>query len=314
MTKRFKNLDADQRKDGTETAFFLRQLEHIKAKTFDIRYPELKARLVIPPSFEAGAGAESITYRQFTQAGFAKLIANYGADLPRADVLGKEFTAKVKSEGASYGWNIQEIRAAQMAGTPLQQRKANAARRAILALENQIAFFGNADAGLGGLFDNPNVTDVAIPNDGVGPSTLWADKTPDQIIRDINLLTRTIHDVSKGVESADTLLLPLIQYNLIFDTPRSSQSDMSVGEWVLKNNGHIKGIDWLNELKGAGAGATDLMIAYRRDPDKLTLEIPQDFEQFPVQEKGLEFVVPTHSRIAGVLIYYPLSIAKGDGI
>jgi len=312
MPKRFSNLDADQRNDGAETAFFLRELEFIKARTFDKKYPELKARQIFPVSFEAGPGAETITYRQFSQVGLAKLIANYAADLNRTDVLGKEFTSKVKSEGASYGWNIQEIRAAQMAGRPLQQMKANSARRAILALENLIAFFGNAAAGLGGFFDNPNVTDVAIPSDG--PGTDWASKTPDQIIRDINLLFRTVHTVSKGVEIADTLLLPLTQYNLIFDTPRSAQSDFSIGEWVLKNSPHLKSIDWLNELTGAGVGATDLMIAYKRDPEKLSLEVPQDFEQFPVQEKGLEFIVPTHSRVGGVLIYYPLSIAKGDGI
>ena len=58
----------------------------------------------------------------------------------------------------------------------------------------------------------------------------------------------------------------------------------------------------------------EIMIAYRRDPDAFTLEIPQMFEQLPVQERGLEFVVPCHSRIGGVIIYYPLSMAIGEGI
>ena len=310
----FKNLDAGQRYDGDETAFFLRELEFIKGRTFDIIYPELKARTLIPVSFEAGPGAESITYRQFSQVGIAKLIANYAQDLPRSDVLGKEFTSVIKSLGASYGWTVQEIRAAAMAGRPLNQRKANAARRSILAKENSIAFTGDTDAGLGGFLTNPNITDVALPADGVGASVLWSDKSPDQIIRDINLLARTVHSVSKGVETVDTLLLPLTQYNLIFDTPRSIHSDKSIGQWVLENSPHLKSVDWLNELEDAGAGGTDLMMEYKRSPDKLTLEIPQDYEQFPVQEKGLEFVVPVHSRIGGVLIYYPLSLAKADGL
>jgi hypothetical protein len=38
------------------------------------------------------------------------------------------------------------------------------------------------------------------------------------------------------------------------------------------------------------------------------------FEQLPVQEKGLEYVVNCHSRIGGVLIYYPLSQYIMDGI
>ena len=108
--KKFINLDPNSRTDADETSFFLRELEYVKSKTYDIVFPELKARKVIPVSFEAGPGAESITYRQFDQAGVAKIIANYGADLPRADVLGREFTSKIKSLGASYGWTVQEIR------------------------------------------------------------------------------------------------------------------------------------------------------------------------------------------------------------
>lgn len=312
--KTFKNLDVNSRQDADETAFFLRELEHVKAKSYDVRYPELKARQIIPVSFEAGPAAESITYRQYSQAGLAKIIANYSQDLPRADVLGKEFISPVKPLGSSYGYNVQEIRASQSTGKSLEQRKANASRRSIMAKENSIAFLGDADAGLGGFISNPNIIDVTIPNDGSGSATAWSTKTPAQIIRDIALMTRAVHSTSKGVEFANGLLLPLTQYNLIFDTPRSDQSDMSIGEWVLKNNPHLEFVDWLNELEGAGAGATDRMMVYHRNPDKLTLEIPQDFEQFPVQERGLEYVVPVHERIGGVLIYYPLSVAKGDGI
>jgi len=306
--KKFENLDAD------ESIFFERELQKVKSRTYDIKYPELKARGLIPTDFSAGPGAESIKYEQYSQVGMAKLIANYADDLPRADVGAKEFISPVKSEGASYGWNVQEIRSARMAGKSLTSRKASAARRAQLSLENNIAFFGDAECGLPGLLTNPNINSVTIPNDGSGSTTDWANKTADQIIRDINLMFRTVHAVSKGVEIADTLLLPLTQFNLIFDTPRSTQSDMSVGKWVLENSPHLKAIDWLNELEGTGAGNTDQILVYKRDPEKLTLEIPQDFEQFPVQERNLEMVVPTHARIGGVLIYYPLSLALGTGI
>ena len=122
-TIRSVNLDADQ------TMFFQRELEHIKSRTYDIRYAELKARSLIPVSGEAGPGAESITYYQYDMVGVAKIIANYATDLPRADVRGKKFTSPVESLGASYGYSVQDIRAAAKAGKPLEQRKANAARR-----------------------------------------------------------------------------------------------------------------------------------------------------------------------------------------
>lgn len=299
--------------DSGETIFFARELEFIKSKSYDVKYAELKARSLIPISYEAGPGAESITYSQYDHLGVAKLISNYANDLPRADVKGKQFTAPVRSLGASYGYNLQEIRAAKMVGKPLEQRRANAAKRAILQLENTIAFFGDLDHGLSGFLSNPNITVVSMPV-GASTTTPWTSKTPDEILKDMNALSNTPFSVTKGVEMADTLLLPIYQFTLISSTARSANSDTTILEYFLKNNPFIKSVDWLNELKGAGAGGSDAMLAYRRDPDALTLEIPQDFEQLPVQEDGLEFSIPCHSRIGGVLIYYPLSIARGDGI
>lgn len=305
---KYKNLDSD------ESIFFERELQHVKAKTYDIRFPELKHRTLIPVDTSAPSGSDTVKYDQFDQTGIAQIVANYADDLERADVSAKEFVGKVKSLALSYGWNLQELRSAAMTGKPLTTRKSGAAKRGHLVTENRIVWFGDADHGLQGIFDNPNISVVVLPADGSGSSTAWADKTPDQIIRDINLMTRTPHAVSKGVEMVDTLLLPITQYNLIFDTPRSAQSDMSIARWVMANNPHLKAIDWLNELEGTGPANADQMLSYHRSPDKLQQEIPQDFEQLPVQEEGLEFVVPTHSRHGGVKVYYPLSMAKASGL
>ena len=60
--------------------------------------------------------------------------------------------------------------------------------------------------------------------------------------------------------------------------------------------------------------STDAMVAYDRSPDKLQLEIPVELEMLPVQQKNLEFVVPGRSRLGGLNIYYPLSLAIATGI
>lgn len=299
--------------DSGETIFFARELELIKSKSYDVKYADLKARSLLPVSGEAGPGAESITYRQYDHLGVAKLISSYANDLPRSDVKGREFTSPVRSLGASYGYNLQEVRAAKMVGKPLEQRRANAAKRAVMQLENTIAFKGDSASGLGGFISNPNYSVVSV-GAGAGGGTTFKTKTPDEILKDLNQVANTPFSVTLGVEMPDTLLLPLDQYTLISSTARSANSDTTILEYFLKNNPFIKSVDWLNELKGAGLGGSDAMMAYRKDPDALTLEIPQDFEQLPVQEKGLEFEIPCHSRIGGVLIYYPLSIARGDGI
>lgn len=306
--KKFEGLDAD------ESIFFQRELMAKKAKTYDILYPELRARSLFPISKEAGPGATSIQYEQHDMVGMAKIISSYADDLPRADIKGKEFISPVKSLGDSYGYNIQEIRSAKMAGKPLEQKRANSAKRAMLYQENQIALLGDTNTGLPGFLSNANVPLVVLAADGTGATTTFSTKTPDQIIRDLNKVVNSILSVSKGVEVADTVLLPIDQYTLISTTARSSNSDTTILEYFKKNNPMIKEVSWLNELDGAGAGGTDRMVVYTRNPDKLTMEVPQDFEQFPAQAKGLEFVIPCHMRVGGVIMYYPLSAAFADGI
>lgn len=307
MKKKYVNLDAD------ESIFFERELQSVKAKAYDVLYAELKARKLIPVSFEAGPGAETIKYNQYDQLGMAKIIANYAHDLPRADVKGKEFISVVRSLGASFGYNVQEIRAAKMADKPLEQRRANAAKRSILQLENSIAFAGDASHNLGGLLNAANITEVTIPNDGTGSSKLWSMKTPDQILRDMNLVANTPSQITKMVEAPDTMLLPVEQFNYIASTARSANSDKTILKYFLENNPYIKAVEPINELDGF-YGGDDGIFVYKRDPEKLTMEVPQDFEQFPEQEQGLEFVVPCHARFGGVIVYYPLSIAFGKGI
>ena len=89
--------------DSAQTIFFARELEAKKAQTYDVIRAPLKAFELIPVSTEAGPGAEAIVYEQYDSTGIAKIIANYADDLPRAEVKGQEFTARVKSVGNSDG-------------------------------------------------------------------------------------------------------------------------------------------------------------------------------------------------------------------
>jgi len=307
--------------DAGETVFFTRELESIKAKTYDAVKQPLRAFELIPVDSTVGAGAESIVYQQYDMVGMAKIISNYADDLPRADVKGKEFVAKIKSVGDSYGYNLQEIRAAQYAGKPLDQKKANAALRAQKETWNAVAFYGDEENGLPGWLTNPNIPSTSAPADGAASATTFASKTPVQILRDLNSLVNSIFTLTKGAEKPDTLVLPIAQYTLIATTVYGTASDTTILEMFLKNNPFVTEVTWADELSAASLAANgvtdftgDIAIAYSRDPDKMTFEMPQNFEQLPVQQRGLEFVVPCHSRIAGVLIYYPLSQSILEGI
>jgi len=314
MIRNLSNLDSP-----AQGAFFAKQLEHVKAQTYDVDYPELKARKLIPVSGDAGPGATSITYRQYDQVGVMELIADYSNALKRVDILGSEFTSPVKSIGGAYGYSLQEIRSAQMANLNLDQRKANAARRAFEEAVERIAKTGNAETGLKGFLNHANVPrgDVAQGATGADATAkrLWANKTPAEIVKDISAGVASIISTTNEVEAGPfTLVIPTEQYALIASTKNSESSDVTILEFVLKSNPWIAEIVPWHALKGAGSGGTDRMLFYTRHPDKLTLEIPQDFEQLNVQEVGLEFQIPCHGRIGGVIWYRPYSARYVDGL
>ena len=311
----FVNLDAN------ETTFFLRQLTSIKARTYDVLYPEYKALSLIPVSNEAGAGADTILYRQFDTFGMMKLISSYADDLPRADVAGKEFSVIVKSIGGAYGYNIQEIKAAQfVGGKPLDARRAEAVRRAYEQGINYYAWLADgseAFGGLYGIFFNPNVTK------GTPITGNWATATADQIIADIGKAFGAIFALTKGVEYPDTVLMPPAQWTKISTTPRSTISDTTILKFLESAYPGVT-FSWLNEATGVvntlgnrpsgASSAVDCLLLYKRSPEKLTLEIPLPFEQLAPQERNLEYVVNAYGRIGGVLMYYPLACYIMEGI
>lgn len=301
--------------DSNQSLFLARQLEFIKAKTYDVKYPGMYAMTALPVSTEAGEGAETISYEQYDSTGIVKFIADYAQDLPRSDVKGKRFTHNIQSLGGSYGWSMQEVRAASMAKKNLAQMRAAAARRSNDQMQNKIGWLANGTAewaGLYGILNHPNVTkSPAITGD-------WKNSTPDEILADINFIIKKPTELTNDAEVVDTLMIAPDQYAHIASTPRSAVSDTTILEFAQKVH---KGVTFesVSELRGVtnprtGSGTTNCAVAYVRDPDHLTYELPVIYEQFPVQETNLSYMVPVHSRVAGLIIYYPLSVHVVDGI
>lgn len=301
--------DGNERKDAGETAMIAKQLEHVFTRTFDVKYPGNKARLLIPVNSEVPTGAETYTYRQWDEYGMAKLISDYADDLSNVDVTVKEFTAKIKSLGASYQYSIQDLRASALAGAQLDSRRASVARRRIEAKIDQLAALGDTDAGLGGFVNNSNVP-LVTPDTGS-----WASATPQQMLADLRKMQRTIVVDTKQVFQPDTLLLDTASFELLASTELSTDNNTTVMQQFLATSPYIRNIDSWHKLDTADvAGTGPRVVMYARDPDVVELIISQEFEQFPPQAKNLAFVVNCHARMGGVSWRYPLAAAYMDDV
>ncbi len=294
--------------DSQENLFFQRELEHIIPELFEFMHARITARQFFPIDTSAGPSAETITYRQFTKTGVAKIISDYANDIPTANAFGEEKTGRIRSTAIAAKWTIQEIRAAKSAGRPLDRMQAEAAREAMMRLENSVAFLGDASHGLVGLFSDAN-----IPIGGVGGDE-WGVATATKILADMNAFTNAIPETTGDIEAPNTMALPIAQYDLIHEKNAGLGTDTTIAKYFLANNPYIKTITRHRELKEAAVGNTDAMVVYDKNPSKLRLNVPLDIEQLAPQARGLCVWVPYHMRIGGVTIHKPLSINIGHGI
>jgi hypothetical protein len=290
-----------------EAGLFLeRQLEYIRPQVFEVQYADIKYPTILPVTSEAGPGAQTFTYRIMDSTGEFRLIADAADDLPRADISQVEKSINIRSFGGSFGYTVQELRAAQMANIALEQRRATAVRRAYEEKVESVAMFGEASVGLTGFFNNATVDIVAADK--------WfttASITAQEMLELLNYGVSAIINGSNMKEQPDTILLAYEDYNKISTTRNSDSSDVTVLEYFLRTNPYINNVEPINQLtKGKNAGKlnTSRMVVYKRDPEKVQLHIPQPLELFPAQQRGLEFIVPAHARVGGVALYYPKSM------
>ncbi|GHU52702.1 hypothetical protein AGMMS49975_09050 [Clostridia bacterium] len=312
--------DKGTRFDSAEDAvvWFSRELDDVKAKTYDRQYPELNALRIFPVSSSVNPGAETTTYYAYDITGMADFISNYSDDLPRADVFGEPQTVDIRPLGSSYQYSIQDIRASRYSGKSLDARRGEAARKFIDRLINRIAWCGDKKRGLRGvLSDNNNVPIWTPSSNADDTSTKFTDKTPDEILADFSGALQYMSAQTNGVEVPDTIAIDQATYIYLATTPRSSLSDTTILKWLQDN---LPGITFerAGELSSSSEynpfTGQNVMVIYKNDPDKLEIEIPLMFNQLPAEPRNLAFVVNCEARIAGAIIYYPFSMLIVPGI
>lgn len=264
-----------------ESLFFARQLEYIRPKLYDKKFPARKARVHFPLNTEGGSGLESITHRMINRAG----IAAIGMGFNRSEISVREFTSPVKPLTSSYGWDLMEIRKAMRADIALSAAKANAAKAAIIDLENQLAYIGDPESGLIGAFNHPNIPRIPATYP-ISSNGSTSSSTPDQIIATFNLAINQVFVLSRGIERATMCLMTPAAHAYISATNRSTLNDTTILEYLKKAHPDVD-FDWCTECIGAGTGGTDILFTYTRDEDHIKLNIPSPFEQLPEYQSNI---------------------------
>lgn len=309
-----RQIENDGRLDASQSIFFARELEEIDGQMYEVKYAKLEAFELVPVK-TLDPGTETYTWRMWDGEGVAEMTSNYATSSPRADVEGVEASSTVRSIRNSYGYNVQEIRAAAKEKRPLENMRATRARKGINDKINHVALLGDAKHGIIGLFNQPNVQSYT-PSTKTGGGTAWngTGALPDEILNDLFGMVDQIPTTTNEVEQPTKLLLPYSRLRLIGRKRLGTLGDSNTVLSFFKQERPQIQVRGALYLDTAGAGGTARAVVYDPKPENLELLVPIAFESFPPQLRGMEYVVENHARMGGVVNRYPMAMLYCDGI
>lgn len=308
--------------DAVLGTYLERELEWYDPKIYEVKYPTLMSRMIIPIRSGIGDPLE-IRYSMVNKYATAKLITDYADDLPTVDVSIDSTTVKVQLLGNKAIWSIPELRTAQMAETrnpgfrALDMTKMDVMREGMERELDRLLAFGDTKTGLQGFTNHSAVNHTVVADNAATTSKEWADKDTDEILFDIAEMVETIVGNTLETEIPDTLVLPVEQLTALAFRRLSDYNNASVlsflREKVAAYNPGFQIVGW-NRLNGAGASGADRMIMFKRSPEIVEGYIVSEFERLPPQYRNLTVHVPALMSTAGVVVRYPKAIEYRDGI
>jgi hypothetical protein len=303
--------------------FLEQELTAMETRLWERKKPPLGAFTLFPVATDIPEGADTYQWREANVVGVARVISNDADDVPLVDAYEEKNTSHIRSIADGFKISTQDIRAAAMAGKPLEQRKRNQASDAIRLKMNQIAFAGSPKDDIRGVFQTANASIVTAATAAASPNgTAWSaasGKTADEIIADMFNLVDTPNNVTNGVEFVDTLVLPVAAYNYISSLQKSAASDKTVLAFFREVRPEVtvvKAVEMnsvANPPSGAAAAA-NVAMAYKRDDEHLRMQIPMMERALPPQAINLIQKIVVESRFGGVVVYLPLSMAFMEGV
>lgn len=186
----------------------------------------------------------------------------------------------------------------------------------------------------GGLLNHPLVSALGtvknVPN-GVSGSSWFINKTPDEILSDINDWLVSVWTKAGWAVISDKILLPPKQFGYLATQKVSTAGNMSILQYVLENNlftrseGKELTIVPCKWCAGAGAGGTigtsaydgtgsvDRAVVYCQDEKRVRFPMTL-LAKTPLQYDSIWHKTTYYGRLGAVEAVYPETIGYFDGL
>jgi hypothetical protein len=302
--------------------FLERDREYHDPRQFEALYRKMNWQDFFPVTNLGTAGLDDYRYDMFNGQAEAQPLIDNATDIKMVNDEMDSFTKKIKSIGLGYGYSIKELRAHALTGKPLDTRRIQRVLKGYDQKMYKMVFNGDAVLNIDGFLNYANVTNQ-VAHTSAGTNVTWAAKIAaneqDAVLKDIGDLVSGMAIDSENnfgtMENKVTIGVDLENFLLIARTPRSTTSDTTILQYALKNIIGLEGIIPMQPLKGAGTGATNLMLGWVNDPEYLEFVTATGVNWFEmIKPNARTFRFESDMEIVGSVVRYTPALYQIYGI
>lgn len=305
-------------RDGLPTtddglAFYISQLTQLESKVYESKYTSINFAELIPMAGDIPEWADSWDYISYDAVTLGKFIGSSADDLPMVSANATKSSVPIGYAGNGYDYSLDELRKSQQLRMPIDNIKAKAAFRGSQEHSQRVAYFGDDNRKMTGLFNNPN---LALDNSTVN----WTIATGQEIVDDMNSLLVKVWIDSANVHLPNVIVLDSNRYAMLTSRRMDSGTDTTIMEFFMKNNlfttttGQAIRVHPRLQLVGAGVAGKDRMLAYELNDENLAMCNPIPWRSLAPQAKNLSIKIPAEYKISGVEFRYPFAGAYRDSL
>lgn len=275
--------------------------EDFEKRFYDTKYPDIFWQKVIPAGSvetDIPEGATSTSYGVRDWSGTGAFDVSQSGSTPTVGLsVAKPVVIPILDASVGGFLTRADIRTYTHAhGGTLDTELSGVMKKASERHVEGTFFYGDGDVGFTGWMNEPNITVAQAFDNAALNSKKWIDKTPDEILKDINFYMAQIFTDSLQMHQANSVFIPTAQYADIA-TRRMGilETTITVLDYIKRSNlftattGQELNIMGIPHLKNAGAGGVvDRMVILQNDADYQKLPFPIPYRFLPPVPMGLQ--------------------------
>lgn len=306
-------------------AYYVNQLENLDKRLYEPLVEvswgrDIKLRSGITMSNESTSFIRSAFAAAGTlnSTGNMPWISAETTAIPGVSVNGQKVVLPLRLLAREISFTSVELERSQLTGQPIDSQKTDALNTLYQMNTDQMVYIGSSDVGATGIINDPGVTVTTVAN-GISGSPLWANKTPDEIVADVNTLLTGSWSAAAFAVCPGALRLPPVQFGYIASQKVSSAGNVSILKYIQDNsialsiNGSPLDIQPVKWLTGNGGSGADRMFVYTNAENRVR------FPMVPIRREtayyqGIRFTAPYLWAFGQVEVVYPECIRYADGL